>query len=396
MTECGGKGETYSLLPISSWQGPRMTDDAPILPPFATPVDAPVRRAGRMLATVAVSGVLHLLVLGWLLLPPAPPREPGQPPAVNVDLVRPPSAASSLDLSLSSEAQRPSSAETPSLQDLPSSKAPASDGALSSEQAPPLGASAPEGPVSVASAERESSGASAKELVSFSQGVSATEPSSAEPASAEPPSGKSQPPQASSDTAASEPPASPPPAPRSRPLIIPVGPSEAGSAETASAPDASNETSVLATIGPDAGGAADEASGEAVPAPPAPDMLHAAERFYSADMLDAPALAKVRDVLKTLPPEKRVAQTCNIEAIGQIGNAGKGFSPDAIVANAFAKAEVTASSYTVSNGAFRSGKTWHAVAYTCTLSDDLSAVASFAFHIGGEVTAAMQARAGGG
>ena len=125
-------------------------------------------------------------------------------------------------------------------------------------------------------------------------------------------------------------------------------------------------------------------------------MLHAAERFYSADMLDAPALAKVRDVLKTLPPEKRVAQTCNIEAIGQIGNAGKGFSPDAIVANAFAKAEVTASSYTVSNGAFRSGKTWHAVAYTCTLSDDLSAVASFAFHIGGEVTAAMQARAGGG
>ena len=392
MTECGGKGETYSLLPISSWQGPRMTDDVPILPPIATPLDLPVRRDGRILATVAVSGVLHLLVLGWLLLPPASPREPEPPPAVNVDLVPPPSAPSSLDLSLSSEVPQPSSAETPSSEDLPSSDAPASDGAPSAEQAPPSGAPASEEPA--ASAEAASSGASAEEPVSAAEGSSAAEPSSAEPASTEPPSGESPPPP--SVAAASEPPAAPPPAPRSRPLIIPVGPSEASSAETASAPDASNETSVLATTGPDPGGAVDEASGEAVPAPPAADLLHAAKRFYSADMLDAPALAKVRAALKTLPPEKRVAQTCNIEAIGQIGNAGKGFSPDAVVANAFAKAEVTASSYTVSNGAFRSGKTWHAVAYTCTLSDDLSAVTSFAFHIGGDVTAAMLARAGGG
>ncbi len=385
MTEHSGKGET-SLLPTSSWQGPHMTDDAPILPPIATPLDLPVRRDGRILATVAVSGVLHLLVLGWLLLPPASPREPEPPPAVKVDLVPPPSAASSLELSLSSEVPQPSSAETPSSEDLPSSAAPASDGAPSSEQAPPSGASASEEPTP--SAEAASSGASAAE------GSSAAEPPSADPASTEPPSGESPPPP--SVAAASEPPAAPPPAPRSRPLIIPVGPSEASSAETASAPDASNETSVLATTGPDAGGAVDASSGEAVPAPPAADLLHAAKRFYSADMLDAPALAKVRAALKTLPPEKRVAQTCNIEAIGQIGNAGKGFSPDAVVANAFAKAEVTASSYTVSNGAFRSGKTWHAVAYTCTLSDDLSAVISFAFHIGGDVTAAMLARAGGG
>jgi hypothetical protein len=393
MAEHSGKGET-SLLPISSWQGPRMTDDAPILPPIATPFDAPVRRDGRFLATVAVSGVLHLLVLGWLLMPPASPREPEPPPAVNVDLVPPPRAPSSLELSLSSEVPQPSSAETPSSEDLPSSDASASDGAPSAEQAPPSGASASEEPA--ASAEAASSGASAEEPVSAAEGSSAAEPSSAEPASTEPPSGESPSPPDSSVAAASEPPASQPPAPRSRPLIIPVGPSAASSAETASAPDASNETSVLATTGPDPGGAVDQASGEAVPTPPAADLLHAAKRFYSADMLDAPALAKVRAALKTLPPEKRVAQTCNIEAIGQIGNAGKGFSPDAVVANAFAKAEVTASSYTVSNGAFRSGKTWHAVAYTCTLSDDLGAITSFAFHIGGDVTAAMQARAGGG
>ena len=393
MTEHSGKGET-SLLPISSWQGPRMTDDVPILPPIATPLDLPVRRDGRILATVAVSGVLHLLVLGWLLLPPASPREPEPPPAVNVDLVPPPSAPSSLDLSLSSEVPQPSSAETPSSEDLPSSDAPASDGAPSAEQAPPSGAPASEEPA--ASAEAASSGASAEEPVSAAEGSSAAEPSSAEPASTEPPSGESPSAPLPSVAAASEPPASPPPAPHSRPLIIPVGPSEASSAETASAPDASNETSVLATTGPDPGGAVDEASGEAVPVPPAADLLRAAKRFYSADMLDAPALAKVRAALKTLPPEKRVAQTCNIEAIGQIGNAGKGFLPDAVVANAFAKAEVTASSYTVGNGAFRSGKTWHAMAYTCTLSDDLSAVTSFAFHIGGDVTAAMQARSGGG
>lgn len=132
------------------------------------------------------------------------------------------------------------------------------------------------------------------------------------------------------------------------------------------------------------------------PPPPAEDLLHAAKRFYLSDMLDQPALAKVRAALKKLPPEKRVAQTCNIEAIGQIGSSGKGFQPDAMVANAFAAPATSGGSYRVSNGAFRSGKKWYGVAYECTLSKDMTAVTSFKFHIGDEVTDAMVARYGKG
>jgi hypothetical protein len=113
-------------------------------------------------------------------------------------------------------------------------------------------------------------------------------------------------------------------------------------------------------------------------------------------MLDAPALAKARAALKKLPPEKRLAQTCNIEAIGQIGNSGKGLSPDAVVANAFAAPTANGATYSVSNGAFRSKEKWYGVAYECTLSKDMTAVTSFKFHIGGEVTDAMVARYGKG
>jgi hypothetical protein len=137
------------------------------------------------------------------------------------------------------------------------------------------------------------------------------------------------------------------------------------------------------------------ATADGAPPPPAKDLLHAAKRFYLAEMLDAPALAKAREAIKKLPPEKRLAQTCNIEAIAQIGNAGKKLEPDALVANAFAKPVGTGTTYSVSNGAFRSRKKWYAVAYECTLSKDLGSVESFAFHIGDEVTAAMQARVGG-
>ena len=132
------------------------------------------------------------------------------------------------------------------------------------------------------------------------------------------------------------------------------------------------------------------------PPPPAEDMLHAAKRFYLSEMLDQAALAKARDALKKLPPEKRLVQTCNIEAIGQIGNAGRGFQPDAMVANAFAAPVVNGVNYSVSNGAFRSGKKWYSIAYECTLNKAMTAVSGFKYRIGAEVTDAMVARYGKG
>ena len=67
-------------------------------------------------------------------------------------------------------------------------------------------------------------------------------------------------------------------------------------------------------------------------------------------------MAKVGEALKNLPKDKRLAQTCNIEAIGQLGNAGRGYAPDAVVASAFAKPVIDGTTYRVVNGAFRAGR----------------------------------------
>jgi hypothetical protein len=103
-------------------------------------------------------------------------------------------------------------------------------------------------------------------------------------------------------------------------------------------------------------------------------------------------MAPAREMLKTLPPEKRLAQTCNIEALAQIGNAGEGFTPDVVMAEAYALSEM-AGTRLVANGAiFRSGGKWFGFAFDCTLSDDLTTVTGFAYRLGGDVTEAVLAR----
>lgn len=334
----------------------------------------PPRRDRQIVATAAISVLLHLLLLGWILLPRVQLPEPTEPKSVNVELV-PPSELSSLEPPVSSE---PPSSLPP----------PASSDAAASSAEPPSSAEP-------SSAEAPSS-AAASSAAAPSSAVASAEPSSA---------------------------ISSAPSPQARPVVIPVGPSEASSdpassvedesaseaaqsseassdASGASAPDA--ESSLLTANTPDASGDLEQPSSEldgtpeaATDGPPPPaGALHSAKRFYLADMLQAPALAAARKALKTLPPEKRLAQTCNIEALGQIGNAGKGFEPDALVASAFAKPVIAGTTYSVSNGAFRSKQKWVAVAYDCTLSKKLDAVSAFTFRIGNDVTDAMEARFG--
>jgi hypothetical protein len=122
--------------------------------------------------------------------------------------------------------------------------------------------------------------------------------------------------------------------------------------------------------------------------------LHPATAFYLKEMLRAPGLAQAKATLKTLSPERRLAQTCNIEAYGQAGHAG--YQPDAIIANAFAPVTSAGSTYTVSGGAFRSEGNWYRIAYQCVLTRDMSDVVSFSFHIGADVSAEMTARLSGG
>lgn len=332
-----------------------MSDAAPdslIAPPVAP-------RDRRIVATAMVSVALHLVLIGWLVLPRLPLPEPSDPPAIAVELV-PPAALSSAEL--------------------PSSSAP-----------PPL-----------SSAEPASS-------------ASSEAPSSAEPPSSEP-AAPSSAAAASSTASASEPPSSvAPPVPAARPIVIPVGPSasasEASSAEAASASEevssaaseplssaeasAADAASALATTDPAAGDSIAEPGETATPPPSLAGALHAAKRFYLDAVLDAPAMARAREAIKKLPPEKRLVQTCNIEAVGQLGNAGRGFSPDAVVANAFVPPVVSGSSFTVTGGAFRSGGKWYALAYACTLSHDMDAVTAFSYRIGADVTATLKPKMGG-
>ncbi len=398
-----------------------MTDVAPILLPHAEPP----RRDRRIIATLAASVVLHLLVLGFVLLPREPRPEPTEPQSIAVELV-PPSEVSSVEL--------PASSDQPSSQP-PSSDEPSSEASSSQASMAPSAPSSAPSSTQPSSAEAPSSQAAASELASSAEAPSSIQPSAASstpPPPSEssnlPPSGvSSAEPSSSKEVASASSAASAPQVPPARPVVIPVGQgasseqeasaddasasasegaSDASSAEPSSAPDAASEQ-VLAANGAEASDGVDQGASSGIsseevatladgPPPPAQDLLHAAKRFYLADMLDQAALAKARDALKKLPPEKRLAQTCNIEAIGQIGNAGKGFAPDAMVANAFAAPTVDGVNYTVSNGAFRSGKKWYGIAYECTLNKAMTAVTAFKFHIGGDVTDAMVARYGKG
>lgn len=376
------------------------------LPDALTAVPPP--RDRRIVATAAISVALHTMLLVWLVLPRIGLPEPAEPPAVNVDLVPPPEQ-SSLEASSS---MAPSSQVLPSSTEAPSSEAASSAEASSAEPSSAQPSSAEPSSAEPSSGESSAAASSADGASSQpSEAASSTEPVSSAAASA----------------AASEPSASSvaPPVPMARPIVIPVGPSAASSQAAASAPDmsasdepssalsemASTETSSAASDAADASAltttdsgasdAIDEASLEPATPPQAaaipPSLigaLHAAKRYYLDAMLDAPAMEKARDAIKKLPPEKRLTQTCNIEAVGQIGNAGKGYEPDAVIANAFAKPVIAGSTFAVPGGAFRSRQKWYGLAYECTLSDDMSAVKSFSFRIGAEVTAELKARVG--
>lgn len=330
-------------------------------PPEPTP-DAPPARRLWFSVSVASSILIHVLILGWLLLPRVealpPPEEP-----VNVDLVTE-EEASAADAQSSSEEDMSSAA--------PSSEQPSSAAPSSAEPS---------------SAEPSSSAASAA--------------SSAEPAST-----------ASSAEARAAPQPAPRPAGRT---IIPVGQASSAeaastSAESSGAPSsaaASEESpSVLTATGAGEDGAADSSAASELPSAP-PDISSSAEengplmpvgggallpatRFYLEDMLNAPELAQARDAIAQLSPERRLTQTCNIEAMGQAQ--GAGYLPDTIIANAFAAPTIASPTYQVSGGVFRAQGKWRRIAYECTLSDELTEVTAFDFHIGDDVTAEIEAR----
>jgi len=334
-----------------------------------------------MLMTAAVSTLVHLLALGVLFLPSLALAPPEPPQAVTVDIVTSRDLASLESAASSAPASsQPPSAETSSAGGSSApSQPPASSGGASSVASttpPPKSGASTAASAARTSAEPASAGASGKLVIPVGSAESSAAAESSGSTSNDAASSE-----ASTSTASSE-------------------------AEAASSAPADTTPSTLTAAGSAAGAAPDSqeetagtssASKENAAKPPKPvggGVLHAAKAFYLAEMLRAPGLAQAKATLKKLSPERRLAQTCNIEAYGQIGHAG--YQPDAIIANAFAPVASGGSTYTVTGGAFRSEGNWYRIAYQCTLKPDMSDVVSFAFHVGADVTTEMTARLQGG
>jgi len=303
------------------------------------------------------SAMLHVGVLVFFLWQPPPDRaEAAPPPAIDVELVPPPESVS---------ASEPP-AEEPEGEASAATAAPAkptSDKTSSAEPPPAEQSAAPTASAAEISPPETPSERAAPETVSEAPATEASEPVRG------------------SGTSSAEVAPIPLPRPRVRGLTAPASvPDEAVAAATA-------DTGEMAegTAPPAASAEPDVASLEL-------GALRSAERFYLKAMLRDPAMARARETLETLPPEKRLEQTCNIEALAQIGNAGEGFAPDVVMAEAYARSEMTGTHLAASGAIFRSGERWYGLAFDCTLSDDLTSVTAFSYRLGADVTDALLAR----
>jgi hypothetical protein len=293
------------------------------------------------------SAMLHVGVLAlFLWLPPPDSADAVPPPAIDVELVPPPEAVSASEQPAEEPEEEDSPAKTTSAE-----PPPAEQSAAPTESAPET--SSPEMPSETAAPEAEPKAPATEEP----EPVRGSETSSAEVA----------------------------PIPLSRPLVRGL-----------SAPESVPDEAVSAVTA-DTG---EMTEGAAPPAPSAePDIatlelgaLRSAERFYLKAMLSVPSMARAREMLETLPSQKRLAQTCSIEALAQIGNAGEGFAPDVVMADAYARSQVTGTRLEASGAIFRSGESWYGLAFDCTLSDDLTSVTAFSYRLGTDVTDAVLAR----
>jgi outer membrane biosynthesis protein TonB len=326
-----------------------VTPPEPMLP-------EPPGRDRRLVWTALASVMVHAGVLAFLLWQPLPvSAEAAPPPSIDVELVLPP-------------------VEEPTEQALAEPAA-----------APPADTAAAEPPEPEQAADPSTAEASAPDMAADAEAPetpSGTSEATAASASEVEATATSEPPQDAEASAVVAP--VPLPRPKVRGLTAPSSAPEESVAAPAADSDAMAE------------GAA-PAGSTAVPDVATLELgtPHSAERFYLEAMLSAPSMAPAREMLQTLPPEKRLAQTCNIEALAQIGNAGEGFAPDVVMAEAYALSEMSGTRLTASGAIFRSAERWYGVAFDCTLSDDLTRVTAFSYRLGTDVTDAVLARLAG-
>jgi len=101
-----------------------------------------------------------------------------------------------------------------------------------------------------------------------------------------------------------------------------------------------------------------------------------------------PGMAMSGSVVKQLmklDPATRLEQRCDVEAMERIRADPSRFSPDKVLAYAFAEPAVGANSIRTSGAAFRSGGKWFHLSFSCKTSPDHLKVLSFQYAIGSAI-----------
>lgn len=119
-----------------------------------------------------------------------------------------------------------------------------------------------------------------------------------------------------------------------------------------------------------------------LPLPPRSGETIVPERFLSAVALADPRSAEALAALPLMQSDERVVQLCSIEALAQVAAADPEYDPDLLASYSLGDIRLAATSVEADGAAFRSGGQWYSLAFKCSLTAALDAVAAFEFTIG--------------
>jgi hypothetical protein len=107
-----------------------------------------------------------------------------------------------------------------------------------------------------------------------------------------------------------------------------------------------------------------------------------AQRFYAADILKQPDMARIRTILGQVADNDRASQLCIIEGMEQVRLNAPQYDPDVIVPYAMADVAIDGLTIVAPGGAFRSRRQWYRMAFTCTVTAAYDGVTAFSFTLG--------------
>lgn len=111
----------------------------------------------------------------------------------------------------------------------------------------------------------------------------------------------------------------------------------------------------------------------------------AATRLRAAEVLADPRSASVRREMRTLAPEIRLEQLCNLEAMEQVHLWKPVLSPDFVTAYAMDDTQIDGRALKADGAAIRIADRWFRLRYACTATADIATVTQFSFELGAEI-----------